>query len=170
MKHHPVYLAALQAMGREYAAGHLPCQPSLFRPQPVDDELREHSPLSAAHYDRLNGVRSFAESYFAAVLYDESDRRVHRDHLVDMLDAMRWSTNSTPITAEAEQWIADDDVALMRSMVAAVTERLLETMRGLNDDLSTSDLVCLLIAELELTVELLTMALSNALSREEVAA
>lgn len=53
----------LEAIGRAYADGEMPCQPEWFSPLVVDDELKDEL---ASHRRRLNGVLSLAESYLSA--------------------------------------------------------------------------------------------------------
>lgn len=157
----------LKVLGHAYASGEIPNQPRLFQPHFTDDELREANPLCCEHYDRLDGLRSIAETYFDAAIHKDDDCAEKRTALMDVLETMRDATTTVPVTTADEQWFANSDIDLMRASVALVAERALETMRAINDGLSAADVVFVLKADMKTADDLLEMALSTAAYRDD---
>lgn len=154
---------ALETLGRMYATGQVPAQPSLFEPILIDEELREASPGCAAHYDRLNGMRSYAEEYFAGRL-TKCESPEARSSLLVALETLRDSTTAEPVTTTNENWFRAEDVELMRASIAPVAERAQEAMIAINEGRSL-DVVWALLAEMRATEQVLDWTFSTAATK-----
>lgn len=167
MSRHKAHRLALATMGQMYAGRQLPALPNLFEPQLVDEELREDNRGCTQHYDRINGVYAHAESYFGDRLAG-MENETARAQLLDALETMRDATTADPVTGEDEIWFHQDDVDLVRAIIAPIAERAREVMLAINDGLSISDVAFSLRAELRSTDNLLEWAFSTARSADEV--